>query len=226
MANPSIRNRLMTLRPPATAILTVTLLATASASPAWAQVDCEQLRQNLVGQYGVVLRYTDGVVVVTKQCNQIMAAKVVDTTAFAQCSASLENLQAGYQQTNATYQQTLAWFNQQCEATANYGQPGQPAAPTYAKDTVPPLPAPDPWSGQPSAANPNPGQYAPQPTTYTSPTYSSGYTPPPTDTGGVAPSYFATEDDAGVANAIIGAFGGLGRRGGGSSRGGGSKKPC
>src|SRR5262245_2763035 len=100
---PSARSPFMVLRQPQTAILTVTLLAAATANPA--RADCEQLRQQLVGQYGVVVRYVDGVTVVSKQCDQILAAKVVDTNAFAQCDASLHNLQAGYQQAVTIYQE-------------------------------------------------------------------------------------------------------------------------
>ena len=194
----------MALRQPRTAILTVTLLAAASANPARA-IDCEQLREQLVGQYGVVMRYSDGVSVVTKQCDQILAAKVVDTTALAQCNASLQNLQAGYQQTNATYQQQYGNYHAQCTTTATYGAPGNPAAPAYATN--------DP--NNPNAANPYDGQ-----------PYEAITTPAILGTGQDAQtinSFFGI--NGGSDGWGAGIRGGIGR-GGGSSRGGGSKRPC
>jgi hypothetical protein len=191
----------MALRQPRTAILTATLLAAASANPAWA--DCEQLRQQMVGQYGVVVRYQEGVNTVSHQCDQILAARVVDTNAFAQCDASLHNLQAGYQQANATYQQQYASFSAQCRTTATYNGT---TAPSYATD-------PEPYYGQPSASQPNQSS-------------------PATDQDVQNITSFAQPDATQTINAGIGAYfngGGLGfggGRSGGGSRGGGSKRPC
>jgi uncharacterized membrane protein YgcG len=191
----------MALRQPRTAILTVTLLAAASANPARA-IDCEQLREQLVGQYGVVMRYGDGVTFATQRCDQILAAKVLDQTAFTQCTASLQNLQASYQQANATYLQQYGNYHAQCTTTATYGAPGNPAAPSYA-------------TNDPNAANPYDGQPSEAITT-----------PAILGTGQDAQtinSFFGF--NGGSDGWGAGIRGGIGR-GGGSSRGGGSKRPC
>ena len=213
----------MTLRQPATAILTVTLLAAATANAAWADTVCEPLRQDLVGQYGVVLRYLNGVTAVSRRCEDIRAAKSLDTAALDQCGASLKNLDASYQQANATYQQELANYKALCTTTANYGQSGQPATPDYAAGDKG-------YSQQPSATQPifsqNSGSQPPS-QNYTSPTYGSNYSQPPS-TQDVAPSYYVNQDDAGISNAIIGGigFGFSGRGGRGPSGGKGGLVHC
>lgn len=206
----------MALRQPTTAILTVTVLAAVSASPARA-VDCNQLAQTLVGQFGVVLKYQDGVTVVSQRCDQIRDARVVDTTALVQCDAALQNLRASYQQANATYSSQFANFSAQCKTTMAYGNPLQSgsapnSAPLYATDPNGAYYADSPttpYKGQPYLAQP----IAPTPATPTD--ANSG-----TTDANSGPFVNPTVQDL----QIIGGFFGAGSRGG--RGGGGFKQHC
>jgi len=95
----------MTLRLPATAILTVSLLAAVSASPARA-VDCNKLAADLVSQYGLVKRYYDGEIAVAVRSGQLQTQLQNDQTELASCNA-LYQKQGVYRQSQTCAQ--LSW---------------------------------------------------------------------------------------------------------------------
>ena len=191
----------MTLRQPSTAILTITLLAAASANPAWA--DCEQLRQQLVGQYGVIIRYSAGYDYAARQCAQLRTKLVIDTTALTKCEANVDFFFKSYNDAVNRYVQIDDVYLGQCNTTAYYGDPKQPAAPPYATET-------SPYKGEPSVAQPIPQPTPPDPTTAENPTNQD----------------VINQDLLGDLQAVGGILGaGRGGRGGGG-RGGGTHKIC
>ena len=179
----------MTRRQPRTAIMTAALLATASATPAWA--DCEQLRQQLVGQYGVYMKYADGAIANLRLCQQLRAKLVPDQNALAQCNMNYQFFADAVTASLATYTQQYANYDAQCTTTATYGPN---SAPAYAQDMIPSSPdVSSPYANQPSAAIPTPNV--------------------------VTPSDFGTAQDAQAINNFIGVLGGVGLGGPGRGRG-------
>jgi len=183
-------------------VVTATLLAAVSAAPAWA--DCEQLRQQLVGQYGVFIRYRDGVDTVGLRCRQINEQPVRDLNALAQCNANYQILLDGETQAQDTYQQELKSYYAQCTTTATYGPN---SAPTYAQDTLQ-TNSPYPYNPYANANIPpyNVSPFADQPSaTIATPTV-------------VSPSQFGNPGDAAAVNNFIGVLEGVGLGGRGRGR--------
>jgi len=180
----------MTHRRNRSAILTMTLLAAAGATPAWA-VDCEALRQQLVGQYGVFIRYSDAAYLTSQRCQQLNAQLVLDQAALAQCNANLQIFLDGKAQAQVTYQQAYGNYSAVCTTTATYGPTGAPA---YAQDAIPSSPDwSSPYANQPSATIQTPNVATPS-------------------------DFGAASDEAAAINNFIGVLGGVGLGGRGRGR--------
>ena len=189
----------MTHRRNRSAILTMTLLAAAGATPAWA-VDCEALRQQLVGQYGVFIRYSDAAYLTSQRCQQLNAQLVLDQAALAQCNANLQIFLDGKAQAQVTYQQAYGNYSAVCTTTATYGPTGAPA---YAQDTVQTKGAPYPYNPYGIPGSPYEGQ--------PSATIQTPNVATPSDFG-------AASDEAAAINNFIGVLGGVGLGGRGRGR--------
>jgi len=100
-------------------MVTTTLLAAVSAAPAWA--DCEALRQQLVGQYGVMLKYEQGAEATAQRCRQLNAPLVPDQAALAQCNANYQMFSNAVVQADTTYLQLYNNYSAVCTTTATYG---------------------------------------------------------------------------------------------------------
>ena len=182
------KDLLMLRRQPRTAMVTTTLLAAVSAAPAWA--DCEALRQQLVGQYGVMLKYEQGAEATAQRCRQLNAPLVPDQAALAQCNANYQMFSNAVVQADTTYLQLYNNYSAVCTTTATYGPN---SAPAYAQDAIPSSPdMSSPYANQPSATIPTPTV--------------------------VTPSDFGTQGDAQAINNFIGVLGGVGLGGRGRGR--------
>jgi len=218
----------MVLRQPATAILTVTLLAAASATPALA-VDCVAFQKQLVSYYNVYLKYQTAVIFAAQRCVQIqdaIKAKLVPDPTLAaqnaQCIAIFNDLKSSQDQAGNAYGLQLANYQTVCTTTATYGKGGGPDAPANPDYPVGTAGMSSPYYGVPAAGQPIPGAPAPAPVPDAS--------APTADAG--APSPYATGQDVqtilnffGGPGGVSGGWGG-GRSSGGGRTGGGSSRHC